>query len=180
MQYNKVQYSTASGLYCTTHDVKVPPLMLDFSSINIINHCVYVKNDKFDSGISYDMIIFRDLMVELGMMGNFKLQILKWDFITVYMKETSSLLGKYDLNKREIREVVMQTAGPASTLEATDRLVKILDVNYANADLNQGTDNATYLNAEERTQLLILVEYLKDLFDGTLVYWATKPVDFEI
>ena len=47
------------------------------------------------------------------------------------MKEPSGLLGKSDLNKREMREVVMQTAEPSSTREATDILVKVLDSTYA-------------------------------------------------
>ena len=33
------------------------------------------------------------------------------------------------------------------------------------------------MNAEERTQLIRLLEYSKDLFDGTLGDWDTEPVD---
>ena len=33
-----------------------------------------------------------------------------------------------------MREVVMQTAEPVSIREATERLVKILDITYANED----------------------------------------------
>ena len=36
------------------------------------------------------------------------------------------------------------------------------------------------MNAEERTHLLRLLEYFKDLSDGTLGYWATEPVDLEL
>ena len=62
----------------------------------------------------------------------------------------------------------MHTAEPTSTREATERIVKILDSYYAKADLKQVANNATHLNAEERTQLLSLLEALEDLFDGTL------------
>ena len=50
-----------------------------------------------------------------------------------------------------MREVVMQTAELDSTREATERLVKITDSTYAKENLNQLSNNATQLNAEERT-----------------------------
>ena len=40
-----------------------------------------------------------------------------------------------------MREVSIKTAEPASTREATGRLIKILDCTYANADLKQVADN---------------------------------------
>ena len=58
-----------------------------------------------------------------------------------------------------MREVVMQTVEPASTKESTERLVKILDSTYAKADVKQVANKATQMNAEERTQLLRLLEY---------------------
>ena len=61
------------------------------------------------------MIIGRDLMVQIGLLADFKLQVLQWDGVTVNMKEPRSLLGKFDLTKREMSEVVMLTAEPVST-----------------------------------------------------------------
>ena len=40
----RVDYSTASGMYCTTHYVKVPFCMTEFSSRKIINHLFQVDN----------------------------------------------------------------------------------------------------------------------------------------
>ena len=53
-----------------------------------------------------------------------------------------------------MREVVTQTAEPASTREATERIVNILYDTYVKAYLKQVADNANQLNAEERTMLL--------------------------
>ena len=58
------------------------------------------------------------------------------------------MLGKSYLNKSEMHEVVTQTAEPYSTREATDRLVKILESNYAKADLKHAANNTTQINAE--------------------------------
>ena len=100
MQYNKVEYSTASGVYCTTHDVKVPFCMPEFSGNKIIHHSFHVDNDKRESGIGCDMIIGRDLMVHLGLMDNFRRQVLQRDGATVHMKEPINFLEKSNLTKR--------------------------------------------------------------------------------
>ena len=62
------------------------------------------------------------------------------------MKELSSLLVQSDLTKREMRDVVMQTAEPAFTQEATKRMVKILYITYAKAGSKKVSDNLTQLN----------------------------------
>ena len=48
------------------------------------------------------------------------------------------------------------------------------------SELKQVADNSTHLNAEERTQLLRLLEYFRGLFGGNLGYWATEPVYLEL
>ena len=84
---NKVEYGTAADVYCTMHDVKVPFCMPDFSSSKIINHRFHVGKDKGESVIGYDMIIIRDLIVQLGLTAEFKRQFLQWDGATVNTKE---------------------------------------------------------------------------------------------
>ena len=58
----------------------------------------------------------------------------------------------------------MYTTEPSSTQEVTERMVKILYINYVKAGLNTVADNATQLNAEEITLLLSLLEYFEDFF----------------
>ena len=45
---------------------------------------------------------------------------------------------------------------------------KTLNSNYAKTYLKQVSDSATKLNDEERSQLTSVLEYFKDLFDGTI------------
>ena len=131
--------------------------MLELSTSRIINQRFHVDNDERELGIGYDTIIGRDLMVQLGLTTKFKRQVIQWDGAIVYMKESRNLLGKSNLTKREMREVVMQTAEPASTLEATEIMVKILNSTYAKADLEQVV-KAIELNDKEITLLLSLLE----------------------
>ena len=93
MRSNKVEYSTAAGVYFTAHEVKVPFCMPYFSSTNIINHIFHVNSNKEQSGIGYDITIGRDLMVQLGPEDEFKRQVLQWDGSTVHMNEPSGILG---------------------------------------------------------------------------------------
>ena len=76
MRSNRVQYSTATGVYGTKHDVKVRFCMTELSGSKVIDHRFHVDNDEGESGICYDMIIGRDVMVQLGHTDNFKRQVL--------------------------------------------------------------------------------------------------------
>ena len=72
MRYDKVEYIRADVMNCTTHDSKMFLCIPEFSSSKIINHCFHVDSDKGESGTGYEMIIGRDLMVQLDLMSNFK------------------------------------------------------------------------------------------------------------
>ena len=83
---NKVEYITAIGPYCTTHDVKVQFWMPEFSSIKIILQLFHVDKNEGESGIGYDMIIGYNLMEQHWLFTNFKHKVLQWDGVTVLMK----------------------------------------------------------------------------------------------
>ena len=76
MRSNKVEYSTASGVYCTTHGVKVHFYMLEFSSSKISNNWFHVNNENEYLGIGQEMIICCDMMVQLGLKSYLKFQVL--------------------------------------------------------------------------------------------------------
>ena len=54
-------------------------------------------------------------MVHIGLIDDFRRQILLWDSTSVPMKDPSGLLGKIYLTILKMHEVVMQTAEPVST-----------------------------------------------------------------
>ena len=84
--------------------------MPELSSSKIIEQLLHANNNKFKSGIGYDMITGRDLMVQLGPIFDFKRQSLQWYVATVPMNQPSGMIGESDLSKREMRKVIMQTA----------------------------------------------------------------------
>ena len=136
----------------------------EVSSIKIINHRFHVDNDKGESDIGYDIIIVRDLILQIGLTDKFKCQVLQRYVTTVHRKEPINLLGQSGIPKSEMCEVVIQTAEPYSTQEATVIMVQILYITYAMAYLKQVADNITYLNTEEITILFSLLDDFKDLF----------------
>ena len=60
--------------------------MPEFSSIKIIEHRSHVDKDKVELLIGYDRIIGRDLMVQLGLMSDFKRQVFQWGGATLPME----------------------------------------------------------------------------------------------
>ena len=60
--------------------------MPEFSRRNIILHRFRVNKNEGESGIGYNMIIGHGIVVQLGLLSDFKRKVLQWDEITVPMK----------------------------------------------------------------------------------------------
>ena len=71
---------------------------------------------------------------------------------------------------------------PQSTLEATKRLIEILDAKYEKANLRAITkeDCLNHLSATEKEQLLKLLQEFEELFDGTLGDWDCNLVSLQL
>ena len=66
--------------------------MPEFSSSKIISHFFCIDNNSGESVIGCDMIIVRDLMVQLCLLDDFNHQVLYWDGAKVTMKKTQKLV----------------------------------------------------------------------------------------
>ena len=93
--------------------------MPEFSRSNITVHRFHVDNNMGKSVIGYGIIIGRDLMLQLGLLSDFKHKVIQWDDAIIKMKELSGLLGQIGPTSREMLEVVMHTSEPVSTREST-------------------------------------------------------------
>ena len=70
---------------------------------------------------------------------------------------------------------------PKSTLDATNRVVGILDAKYEKEDLRSVVDeHCKHLLLHDRNKLLDLLTEYEDQFDGTLGEWNTEHVHFEL
>jgi hypothetical protein len=70
---------------------------------------------------------------------------------------------------------------PASTRNATKRIVEILDAKYDKADLPSiRKNNCVHLSTPHHNTLLALLLKFKELFNGMLGDWKLPPVSFEL
>ena len=72
------------------------------------------------------------------------------------------------------------TKEPQSTLEATKRLIQILDAKYEKVDLRAMTANCTHLSDPDKQKLLVLLQEFEELFDGTLGECNCEPVSLQL
>ena len=82
---NRVEYGTVSGTYCITHGLKVWFFVSELSIRNIIMHWFHVDNKDRKTSIFYDIIIDQELILQLGLIYNFKCNGLQWLYDTLYM-----------------------------------------------------------------------------------------------
>ena len=73
-----------------------------------------------------------------------------------------------------------QTAKPITMQEATERIVKILDNKYEQADLDKVAADAEQLDKHQERKLLSLLKDFEDIFDRKLGHWETEPIDIEL
>ena len=76
LRANKVKYSTSDGPFIINNDVKVTFIMTEFYIRKNITQRFHVDKIWGDYGISYDMIILCDLMLQLSPKASFGHQIL--------------------------------------------------------------------------------------------------------
>jgi hypothetical protein len=175
-------YDTAGGDFAPTHKVRIDFSLPEFSESKIITHEFRIdssnRHRKYGS-IGYDVVFGRDLLHILGINDDFETASIRWKDATVPMKPPNF---RTDVRNRRkgLKATFTQTVEPKATKEATERIVKILDSNYEAANLHDVAANAHSLNAQQKNQLLSLLEDFEDIFDGTLGHWQTKPVEIEL
>jgi len=132
-------------------------------------------DDRNKSSNTYDMIIGRDLLGELGIILNFNDHTVTWDTDTIPMKDRGTL------NTQDaLLEVYLASNEPKSLVDEFSRSTKILDAEYKPAVLEDVTQMCTNLNTEEQHQLLKLLQKYEHLFDGTLGEFKMNPISLHL
>jgi hypothetical protein len=138
----------------------------------------YKENSLTKPG--FDLILGSNTLKELGIVLDFWTKEITLDNISLPMREINNLKTRatveraWTMNNSIYQETSKE---PQSMLEATKRLIHILDTKYEKADLRAiVTDNCTHLSNPEQTKLLELLQEFEELFNGTLGDWDCKPV----
>ncbi len=169
---SKSRYSTAVGVYKTSKHGTIKFKLPEFSNSKEITW----NMDIGDLGVlEYDMIIGRDLLTSLGLIIDFKHEVLRWDDVTIPMNRTKII------NKKEFNEIFQLATEPRTVQKATERVTKILDAHYEKANLVDVVKrHCCHLSTKRREAILNLLLQYEDLFDGTLGTFHTKPVHLEL
>lgn len=169
-------YKTGSGSLTTEYESKIYFSLSEFSDQKIINWTFSVTNAE---DLGYDVILGRDLLLNLKMNISFEHEVVSWEGIDIPMRDFNKI-RKYKLDNREFKAFIQERSEPIVTQEATDRIMKILDSNYQKANLKAVVRGAKHLNEKEKTLLYNLLIKYENIFDGTLGEWKTSPVNFEL
>ena len=176
---NETAYDVAGGAFSTTKEVKVKFSLPQFTDSKIITHKFQIDESE-NTGIGYDAIIGRDLLSAMGINLNFKDEVIEWDQMVTPMKNYYSETPSKKATREELRVLMTPSEEPIAAQQNLKRANKILDASYEKADLRQVVQQQESLSQEERNELYELLDEHKELFDGTLGDWKTKPVDFEL
>ena len=118
---------------------------------------------------AYDMIIGRDILEDLGFILDFEQREVHWDNASIPFKDmTKDVMESFYVDE------------PEAVRESMDRVKKILDNDYGEADLHDVARSQKHLTREEQDKLEELLRKYQDLFDGTLGRWTQPDYHLEL
>ena len=153
---SKASYNTAAGMFKSKYSMKLMITLNKFGRGTKINHDFNL--DKSKEGIGYDMIIGRDLLNQLNINVRFSNGTIKWEDQVVPMEKFQRIWKNNHPLRKEIRTTILRLIKSRSTKDATERVVKILDLKYKKANLNKIVEAANNLNQEQKHMLLKLLK----------------------
>ena len=182
-QPSDVLWNTNGGKFTTSHEVELEFKLPEFCATKDIKHSFAV--DDTGNEHTYDVIIGRDLLNQIGMDILYSKGHLVWDGISIPMKSAADVkLKEFNRNTEDTEKIeeIMHMFDDYSdpVLEATSRATEILDADYSKTDIDNVVEEYDHLSPEEKGKLKCLLYKYEDLFDGTLGTWNTEPVKLDL
>ena len=173
-QLKKTKWKTKSGTLSTNTKCKIN-FTLPALHVNrkITWDCYVDESDPEEC--NYDLIIGRDLMLEVGIDLCFSTAEIIWDNASIAMQSVDKL---GDENMDQFEQELLFAHDPATT--DAERIQNIVERKYSPADLKGTAKACKLLNENEQKQLYQLLNKYAHLFDGTLGSWKTDPVELEL
>ena len=114
-------------------------------------------------------------MDELGIDILFSKALVCWNNAEVPMWQPQWLETEH---LDEFENELFMMHDPEST--DVDRIQRIIELKYSQADLPETVNKLEQLNQEEKSQLLNLLSKFEVLFDGTLGTWNCAPIKVQL
>lgn len=167
---NKIEnFNTAAGKINPKYKLNLSFIFNQITTTRRISHTFRVMDTTTSDHVSYDMIIGRDLMNDLGIIIDCKHKLIKWDGLAIEMMDKPM--------SKEMNTILREHEDPEIVQQSTQRLHKILDAVYQKADIEQFIQTQTHLSFEQRMKLKTILLKYESLFDGTLGTWNIPPID---
>ncbi len=162
-------WGTSNGTFVTNKVGDIEISFVEYSaSKKVCLQLDIVEYSLGDQAPTYDLIIGKQTMHDLGTKLDFQEKTITIDKILLPMRNIANLQLKPRID-RALRENTCFAQEPISTRSATKRMVKILDAKYEKADLPAIIrENCSHLTASDREKLLSVLLKFEPLFDGTL------------
>jgi hypothetical protein len=128
----------------------------------------------------YNLIIGKQPLHGIGAVLDFKERTITIDEIFLPMRNINNLQLKPSIS-RALKLNSSFAQEPASTHNATKRVMEILGAKYDKTDLpGIVKNNCTHFSMPHHNSLLALLLNFEELFDGTLGDWKLPPVSFDL
>jgi hypothetical protein len=169
-------WSTSNGTFKTEKVGEVKLSFVEYSA----SKKVHLRPDIVEyprGGLPplYDLIIGKQTFHDIGAVLDFKERTITIDEILLPMRNINNLQLKPSISMAlKLNSSFAQE--PASTRNATKRIVEILDAKYDKADLPSIVkNNCVHLSTPHCNSLLALLLKFEELFDGMLGDWKLAP-----
>ena len=164
-------WNTIRGEFISLYKVKFEFKLPKFCATKDIKHSFTVDNTGNE--YTFDIIIGRDLLNQIGMDILYSKGHLVWDSISIPMKLAADVkLKEFNHNTEDTKKIeeIMHMFDDYSdpVLEAMSWATEILDANYSKTNIDNDVEKYDYLSPEETSRLKCLLYKYEDLFDGTL------------
>ena len=143
----KTKWKTKAGSFVTERKCKINFTLPALFEKREINWNCYVDESSSNSCL-YDLIIGRDLMLELGIDICFSTAEIKWDNASIPMHPADKL---DELNIDEFEQELLFTHDPDTT--DAERIQNIVESKYCPADLRKISSECTLLENEQQEML---------------------------
>ena len=173
-QKKTTKWKTKAGTFNTDKRCKINFSLPAFHEHRKISWNCYVDESDPET-CSYDLIIGRDLMHEIGIDICFSTAEIKWDNASIPMQSVEKLVDEF---MDQFEQELLYSHDPDTTDAA--RIQNIVESKYCPADLKGIAEECNLLNKNEKEKLFNLLNKYSHLFDGTLGSWKTDPVELEL
>ena len=166
------KWNTKGGLFKTNRTVDGLFSLPEFFKHREIKWTMFV--DETNNLSCYDMIIGKDLMIELGIDIKFSTGEMTWDNSSIPLRNVSCF---NESNIEQLEQEIFFMEDPDTT--DAERIQNITSAKYSPADLQLEVEKLDLAEDDKAKLYDLLVKY-NTLFDGTLGIWKSEPVHLEL